>query len=152
MRGGREGKERGRGRKKGAAGGRDGDGKVYTGLLPVTLHTHDFQHTWGCTHSLAHTTGNIRNPFSHPGRARAHTHTHTLTHAESGRSYLSSLPATDTQVQVTTCSITHRQPLPPCPPQPSPSPPYPHPSPPPCPRSSLVDTQLWGREPQHGSV
>lgn len=94
MRREREGKERGRGRKKGAAGGRDGDGKVYTGLLPVTLHTHDFQHTWGCTHSLAHTTGNIRNPFSHPGRARAHTHTHSRTQSLGGPTFHHSLPQT----------------------------------------------------------
>lgn len=88
------------------AGGRDGDGKVYTGLLPVTLCTRDFLHTWGCTHILAHITGSTWNPPFTP-----------WAHVQSERSHFSALPVTNTHAQVTTCSIIHWQPQPP---QPSP--------------------------------
>lgn len=62
----REGKARHRGRKEVAAGGRDGDGKVYTGPLPVALCTRDFLHTQGCTHSLARITASTQNPLFTP--------------------------------------------------------------------------------------
>lgn len=61
--------EKGRSRKEMAAGGRDGGGKVDTGLIPVTQ----------CTRCSVHTTVSTRNPRSHPRHVRAHTHTHTDT-------------------------------------------------------------------------
>lgn len=68
----REGKARHRGRKEVAAGGRDGDGKVYTGPLPVAFCTRDFLHTRGCTHSLARITASTQNslftPWAHTCR------------------------------------------------------------------------------------
>lgn len=94
-----------------AAGGRDGDGKASTGPLPVTLCAHDFLHTQGCTHSLAHSTVSTWNPPFTP-----------WAHMQSEPSHVSAVPFTDTRAHVTTCSPIHRQPLLPCPPLPSPIP------------------------------
>lgn len=76
-----------------AARGKDGDGKVYTGPLPVTLGTRDFLCTRDCTHSSAHTTISTRNPPLTP-----------CTHMQSEPSHISALPATDTHAHRHTCS------------------------------------------------
>lgn len=64
-----------RGTEAGGGGSRwqDGDGKVHTGLRPVTLCTHDFLHTQGCIHSSERITASTRNPL-----LTLWTHTHRI--------------------------------------------------------------------------
>lgn len=74
--------ERHRGKKEVAAGGRDGDGKVYTGLIPITLCTrlpaHMGLHTQLGTHHCQHTGPTVHTLDAHIQSLSGPTFQHSL--------------------------------------------------------------------------